>query len=628
MATFLGLSALAAAPLNGFLFHEPTSAGRLFVAGTIALATYAPSEALLVLVSLVPLAGPLGHLLGVRINLVEPLIQAFLAGWLLRTAFVRSPSERGVRSLVWTSSLLVGVILSSCAVELATLQVGVAHTGEYIRRLLATLAWTYYIDVGPFRVLTQAMQTVAGIGLFAATVQLVEHTKGLGRRVAICAILAGAGLSALQLNRLAEVVLRNGPSWQELAQQFQTIRISVAFPDFNAAGSYLALVLLVAASACGFSRAGLAACTATLTTGAGVWLTGSRAALVASLLTLPGLALWRLRERRRLCLLVVVLIVATGVGLFPALVARLDPPLLSGRSIEGSTYFRKVQTQFALRMIAAHPLTGVGHGAFQAKARHYADNATLPLATENAHNNCLQILAELGLLGFIPLVWLLAEVARRTWRGPRTPGDNWITAGVALGLVTFGLTCLVGHPLLILPVAASFWMMLGALAGLAGGPSETLPGSGNGWIPRIAAAAGVLLLLTLPWRATAALADADLSEAAIGLGQPERNDTGVFRRVTGPAQFFVPTTATFMRLPVRLEEDRVGGAVVSLSLDHRPANRVHVEGTGWTDIPMVLPRDWTGRRYRSVQLTVSSTGTDPAGPARVCLGQPLLTPSR
>src|SRR6185295_9454292 len=112
------------------------------------------------------------------------------------------------------------------------------------------------------------------------------------------------------------------------------------------------------------------------------------------------------------------------------------------------------------RMIAAHPAHGVGIGQFPRRAAEFVSPALLrvfpPAAHENAHNNFLQIAAELGLVGVAAFALLLAVALRNAALG--AAGDP-LRAGVYTALVAFLITCIGGHPLLIREPGYAFWLL-------------------------------------------------------------------------------------------------------------------------------------------------------------------------
>ena len=88
--------------------------------------------------------------------------------------------------------------------------------------------------------------------------------------------------------------------------------------------------------------------------------------------------------------------------------------------------------------------------------------------SENAHNNFLQILAELGLVGFA-IDRLAARARGHACEGvPARRSRRSPSLGNRGGLAAFVLTWLAGHPLLLDEPAFTFWVMLGAAAGVAG----------------------------------------------------------------------------------------------------------------------------------------------------------------
>jgi O-antigen ligase len=68
---------------------------------------------------------------------------------------------------------------------------------------------------------------------------------------------------------------------------------------------------------------------------------------------------------------------------------------------------------------------------------------------ENAHNNFLQVLAEVGVAGLAALLSFLGVVFWEAWRRTRTAaGGPWRHAAAA-GLLAFMMTWATGHPMLM-----------------------------------------------------------------------------------------------------------------------------------------------------------------------------------
>lgn len=101
----------------------------------------------------------------------------------------------------------------------------------------------------------------------------------------------------------------------------------------------------------------------------------------------------------------------------------------------------------AIAMIKDRPLTGVGFGKTGYYSRPY-EIAVLghePLFSSHAHNNFLDILAAMGLLGLAAFVAWWFVLGLFAWRSYRDalPGERWLPAGCLAGLVAFqinGLT--------------------------------------------------------------------------------------------------------------------------------------------------------------------------------------------
>jgi O-antigen ligase len=109
---------------------------------------------------------------------------------------------------------------------------------------------------------------------------------------------------------------------------------------------------------------------------------------------------------------------------------------------------RRTAAQATWEMATARPLTGWGAGCFRflfpLYSQHHPSIATPPWDVgksffwEHAHNDWLQFLAELGVLGCAPLVallglWLVKLIRARAWKNP------------PLGLTVLGLGLLLAH---------------------------------------------------------------------------------------------------------------------------------------------------------------------------------------
>lgn len=120
-------------------------------------------------------------------------------------------------------------------------------------------------------------------------------------------------------------------------------------------------------------------------------------------------------------------------------------------AISSSNGFRKIMASIALEMLRKDPLTGVGADNFGTQVNAYRavyaeENPTDPnlINAENeiperTHNEYLQILAELGIVGGLLIAWLLVGVgvmAFRALRHQRTLTGLAALAGVSIFLVS------------------------------------------------------------------------------------------------------------------------------------------------------------------------------------------------
>ncbi len=129
----------------------------------------------------------------------------------------------------------------------------------------------------------------------------------------------------------------------------------------------------------------------------------------------------------------------------------------------GGTWFnRLVLWQGALRLVAAHPLLGVGIGNFAAQYPHYM----LPEAWRepnllHPHNLLLEFWSALGIMGVIALVWLLVAFGRAALRLYRHLDDPALRA-LVLGLLA-SLAASLAHGLVdagyFLADLAFLWML-------------------------------------------------------------------------------------------------------------------------------------------------------------------------
>ena len=269
-------------------------------------------------------------------------------------------------------------------------------------------------DQGLWRAATTLTYANAAAGLLVP-LALLALGRQLGRRspagaAATCLLLAGAGAT---LSRGGATALLAGVVC--LAAMAGARRTAQASGG-PLAGAVVALVgLAPSMPAATDPRPALAV----LSLGAGVFLT---------------LALHRAPARSRT--------VAFGaIALGAVLLLTLGPLAGTRRSVSAARLTlasedRRAETAAALRLAADHPLTGAGPG----QATLFLNGPDgQPLAARYAHNEYLQILAELGAVGLALTVALLVALARSVRAGREAARSPQLWAGAASGLVALGV---------------------------------------------------------------------------------------------------------------------------------------------------------------------------------------------
>ena len=133
---------------------------------------------------------------------------------------------------------------------------------------------------------------------------------------------------------------------------------------------------------------------------------------------------------------VLVTVLAIGasiywIGLEPVLSRIAKGQIVSDSSPEESFFVSRGWIwRDTYSMIKAHPFTGVGLGAYETAFPVYSQSDG-SLLVGQAHNDFLQIIAEVGVLGGILALWFLILVVRQAWRGMRL--SDPMLAGLSLG---------------------------------------------------------------------------------------------------------------------------------------------------------------------------------------------------
>lgn len=163
----------------------------------------------------------------------------------------------------------------------------------------------------------------------------------------------------------------------------------------------------------------------------------------------------RPRSLSRVCLVATLLLVTTALQLAPSyviaereqsyLVAKLADPTNHSASV------RLLLWRAGFEMLAQHPVQGVGannyEGAFPGALRDFAVTYSIPesfrevevFIAQRAHNEYLQMLAELGIVGFTFFLLFCAALIVAAWRALRRTRSP-LALGATCSLVTFAIS--------------------------------------------------------------------------------------------------------------------------------------------------------------------------------------------
>jgi hypothetical protein len=567
-----------------------------------------PTEGLCIVAA----AAPLGDLIAIAlestpVRLTEALVVAFLAGWLLSPGrrMNRGPAPTGM--VRYSALAFAGLILASVAAVVLQMK-AYAPTmwpGTFSRTLFE------YFAAGPdmFGAIA-GFRLIEGLGLATAVVLLLKRQPILA--VWIPEALAAGCVMVV----FAAYLLRYGVAFPAVMARYSLIgeRIVAHVADINAAASYFALILFVAAGVAvreaGRRRlwwAVVVDCAA-----AGLWLSGSRSAMASVGVTTVCAALWWTSRRWHVATRYLVLTVCVIVLAFAALLPGMDTYFdATGHGAR----FRIEFTESSYRMIRSYPWLGLGIGQYYQASPMFLNG---PLAwaygSENAHNYFMQIAVETGLLGFATciglIVGMLGLIARAVTRSP----GNYRLLGIGCGIVAFLLTCTTGHPFLTPEVAFPFWLAAGLAVALSAPTTPRVEASTGRLGLGITAACAIALAASVPVRAREAPPGPRHGFAVEGLFDWEKGDDGRSYRWSGEyASVFVGREARRVEIPFRAPGQEGGtGAAVDISIDGSRPVRWPI-GRDWTSVTVDLPYTPSMVQARRINMRSSRVRSLPDG---------------
>ncbi len=423
-----------------------------------------PEDGLLVIAGLLPLATPLGLLM-------RPEMSGTQAGELLLLPLLVAVSARQAVRATASPTLFGLAVVAAGALIASGIVTGLARDYDWTP-ILAPRHWAhlwrhvttrYIIDAAAYQALRDGMVWLEGLVLALIACLTLRQAPAVGERACRLMVIGAAAAALLTANRLTEVFFRNEQSLQRTTDLLAGVRIGIHAADVNAVGSLYALFIVPALWLAVTDRrvwrwAALGSIALAL------WWTRSRTAVAAACC---GVLLTALRTgaigRRA---------IVVGLSLAAVVIALSLQSAVSKLSLLDGLRVRVEMAGIGLRMLEAHPGFGVGLGQFREGSRQLLSDGLVSSVYwetgQNAHNNFVQILAELGLVGACVIAAVIGLPLMMAWTPiaqPRSPPE---LAGLAGGAVAFLLTCLLGHPLLTPQCLWLFFLVLGIIAGLAG----------------------------------------------------------------------------------------------------------------------------------------------------------------
>jgi O-antigen ligase len=586
----------------------------LLLAGFAVFACVSPHRAMLGLLALVPVAGFIAtRMTGWNASLAwgEALTCAALIGFAVDAArrSARTPAAIAVPAVLFGALVLASLL---AGLGVLSMKFGPAFT----ELLVSQFTREYFTDMRTFPALH------AGILLLEGTLLAVHGVRLAAERpitvAAARALTTGGALSAaLTVWFLLQGAWARPAFLSAVRELAGTGRWNVHYADHNAAGSYYAMAVLVGAalvwSERGAPRAAWAACTALIAIG--LWLTSSRMGVLAVPAAVVAALLVSQLARGGRAALVRVAAIASAACVVLVLIAVMLPQRGIQKGVDLATGVRLGLIQTGLRMIRDHPVFGLGLGEFYQRTAEFSSPdliAKFPVVAtgENAHNNVLQIAAELGIAGGILFTWLVAAALVAAMRHAIVAHDRFLLL-TAMGVGAFALSMLGGHPLLIPEPGYMFWAMAGIAAGL---PPAMVRRTGEENGDRVRGAgkillvAGLLMIVaTVPWRMRALASDANLEHQGINLSPRFETapDGTRYKWAPGWAALFVPTGAFKVDINVRSDST---AAQLEVRLDGRIANVLTVVPGTWFHLTMPARTERATSRFARLDLRLLDAG--------------------
>jgi O-antigen ligase len=436
----------------------------MLAAAALVGGAWRPVAALPVVLAVVPWGE---RLAAVPVRGSEAVLWAFVAGWCLRVNESRpdAAQDRGLARPVLVFVALVALSWVRVTLAEVTLVAPWARAVAVLRLVPAD----YLVTAGRDPQTAAALQWLLAAVVFLLTAHLVRRDAELPRRVLVATALSAVAAAAATIVSVPVTYFTTG-DWNVIERYISGTRSRGAFHlrDVNAAGSQYILAGLVslglmreAAGARPWWRVGQAALVVAL------WMSLSRAAIVAGALFVGvwlGGRLW-MRRVGHLPRVSPHVLGAAAVAVLVALTAsaRLGSATATRGSASRSLSIRAEFQETSVRMFATAPVLGVGVGTYYQRSNAFMPEGIRAIyGRENAHNYFMQVLAELGVVGLGVFLWWLAVPLRRLWTSTLDRGADSLAFATCLACGAYLLTCVTGHPFLVVEAAVPFWAVLAA----------------------------------------------------------------------------------------------------------------------------------------------------------------------
>ncbi len=561
---------------------------KLLVTALLAVAALRPVAGLMALAVLGPVVLPLIITIGQPPFGANESIEAMVLGVLAGIAWrwvVTGPPAGG--RLARPSMLLAAVAAASAVTLLGALQLITEPLPTFLHTLWEHLSRFYFYEAREFPAWHEAAVWIEAL-LLAVIIERLVHREPRSGQVLAWTAVCGLTLEAwFSLLRLVEIANRNADPVSAFWRHALTTRISPHFPDMNAVGSLFAVgaaawvVVAIGPKVARSTRA--VALFGAVVVGAALWLTGSRAALGATLVTVAVVWLALRRPSWRAVLAALLVTVAAG-AMFVATNPSLAPRATAGIAMK----VRIGMADIGARMVADHPWFGVGLAEFSRQSTEYADRNLVMLFPplmfgENAHNQLIQIAGELGGVGLLAFLFYWSRVLFPAFVSLRAGGSSlWLWAFTA-GLCAFHLSALMGHPFLTPYVVVMVFVFVGIVSGLTPEPRPS-----THWWPRVVvAAACIALAASVPTRIRETAAAQ--GRLVIGASPLAGEVDGIrYRVASATSTWFVRAPAKLITMPLRASADSRASCTVQIHMDGTPADHVVVDGQAWRQVRFVI----------------------------------------